>query len=92
MSITGALVLFAVLWFLVFFVVLQVRHESQDDRGEVVPGTPPGAPAFEVVGRKAKITTGITVVLWAIIAAVIIWGGITVQDLDWFGRLGPRAG
>lgn len=92
MSITGAIVLFAVLWFLVFFVVLQVRHESQGDRGDVVPGTPPGAPAFEVVGRKAKITTGITLVLWAAIAAVIIWGGITVQDLDWFGRLGPREG
>ena len=92
MSITGALVLFAVIWFLVFFVVLQIRHESQEDAGAVVPGTPPGAPAFEIVGRKARITTAITLLLWAVIAAIILWGGITIHDLDWFGRLAPAAG
>lgn len=86
MSITGAIVLYAVTWFMVFFVVLQVRVTAQSDTGHVVPGTPPGAPAHEIVGRKAKLTTVIATVLWAVICGIILSGWITVADLDWFGR------
>ena len=57
MSITGAIVLYAVFWFLTFYIVLQVRTKTQAEAGEVVPGTPPGAPAVEDVGRSAKIAT-----------------------------------
>ena len=91
MSITGGIVLFAVIWFMVFFVVLQVSAgRSQDDAGAVEPGTPPGAPADARMSRKVAVTSGITVVVWSVIAAIILWGGITIYDLDWFGRLGPR--
>ena len=38
----AALVLFAVIWFLVLFVVLPLRLETQGDRGEKVPGTQAG--------------------------------------------------
>lgn len=86
MSITGAIVLYAVTWFMVFFIVLQLRSETQGDTGDVVPGTPRGAPAQEIVGRKAKITTVIATVIWAGICAVILSGWITIADLDWFGR------
>ncbi len=86
MSITGAIVLYAVTWFMVFFVVLQVRVTAQSDTGHVVPGTPPGAPAHEIVGQKAKLTTVIATVLWAVICGIILSGWITVADLDWFGR------
>ena len=89
MSITGALVLFAVLWFIVFLIALQIRPHSQDDAGEVEPGTPPGAPADAQILRKVKITTLITLVLWGIIAAIILSGVVSIYDLDWFGRLGP---
>ncbi len=89
MSITGGLVLFAVIWFLVFFVTLQIRPRSQADGGEVEPGTPPGAPADAQVGRKARIATVVTLAIWAVIAAVILSGAVTIHDLDWFGRLGP---
>ncbi len=86
MSITGAIVLYAVTWFMVFFIVLQVRVTAQSDTGHVVPGTPPGAPAHEIVGQKAKLTTVIATVLWAVICGIILSGWITVADLDWFGR------
>ncbi|NCV49796.1 MAG: DUF1467 family protein, partial [Rhodobacterales bacterium] len=45
MGITSALVLFAVIWFLVFLVVIPIRLETQGDVGEVEPGTHAGAPA-----------------------------------------------
>jgi predicted secreted protein len=89
MTITGALVLFSVIWFMVFFCVLPLRLVTQGDAGEVVPGTPKAAPAGFVVGRKARITTWVTLALWAIVAGVIWSGWIGVRDLDWFGRMSP---
>ena len=44
MSITGGLVLYATLWFLVMFLLLPIGHQSQEEAGQVVPGTPVGAP------------------------------------------------
>ena len=89
MTITAAFVMYAVTWFMTFFVVLQIRPVSQRDTGSVEPGTPPGAPAEEVVGRKAKLTTLIATPIWAVICGVILSGWITLEDLDWFGRMGP---
>ena len=85
MTITGAFVLYAVTWFMVFFCVLPLRFVSQEDAGSVVPGTPRSAPAEEMVGRKARLTTMVATVVWAAICAVILWGGIGINDLDVFG-------
>ena len=88
MSITAVIVVFAVTWFMVFFIVLPIRFVSQGDAGEVVPGTPKGAPARDIVGRKAKLTTLIATPIWAAITGVILSGWISIADLDWFGRMG----
>ena len=85
MTITGAIVLYSVTWFMVFFCVLPLRFTSQDDAGAVVPGTPRSAPAGFVVRRKAWVTTLVATVTWAGICAVILWGGIGIDDLDLFG-------
>lgn len=89
MSITAALVLFAVVWFMTFFIVLPIRVQAQHEAGKVVPGTPPGAPAGFVVRRKARQTTLIAIVVWAVLAGVISSGVITVRDIDVLGRMGP---
>ena len=72
MGITSALVLFFVIWFLVFLVVIPIRLETQGDVGEVEPGTHAGAPANHKLKKKAWITTGISAVIWVIIASVIL--------------------
>ena len=61
MSITAALIVFAVTWFMVFYMVLPMRFQSQQDAGAVVPGTPKSAPSSENVKKKALVTTGIAV-------------------------------
>lgn len=86
MAITSALILFAVIWFMVLFIVLPLRLETQGDRGEVTPGTMPGSPAELNIKRKFKIVTAIAAILWVIIAGVIFSGLIGVCDFDWFGR------
>lgn len=83
----SALVLFAVVWAMVFFIVLPLRMTSQGDVGEIVPGTHASAPADAQIGRKAKITTLWALPIWIIIAGTILSGVITVRDLDWFNRM-----
>lgn len=82
MTITSAIVLFAVLWWMTFFIVLPLRFTSQRDAGTVVPGTPASAPADFQVKRKAKITTAVAAGLWLVVAGIVTSGMITVEDLD----------
>jgi predicted secreted protein len=85
--VTG-IVLYLVIWFLVLFVVLPLRLETQGDRGEVEPGTPAGAPANLDMWKKARLVTWVAAIVWAVVAGVILSGVISVRDIDWFGRMG----
>jgi predicted secreted protein len=89
MTITAAFVLYAMCWFMTFFVVLQSGGKTQADAGTVVPGTPRGAPAGFVVKRKAWLTTIFATVIWAVISAIVLSGVITVRDFDWMDRMPP---
>ena len=89
MSVVSGIVLYAVIWFMTFFVVLPIRLQTQGDVGEVVPGTHAGAPEHHHLKKKAIITTIAAAVIWGIIATIIITGAITVRDFDWFNRLPP---
>jgi len=93
MSIVSGLVLFVVIWFMVLFIILPFRVESQAEAGERVEGTPAGAPSSAFSMKRKFVTiTWISVIAFAAIASVILWGGITVEDLDFFNRLDRREG
>jgi len=83
MAITSAIVLFAVVWFMVMFIVLPIGRRTQGDEGEIVPGTQAGAPANFNLRRTVVIVTAISLVVWAIICAVIISEVISIRDLGW---------
>lgn len=91
MTITSAIVLYAVIWFLVLFLVLPFRLVTQGEQGEVVPGTSESAPHEAQMGRKLRITTLIATLTWAVVVAIIVSGVIEVRDFDWMGRLPPEA-
>lgn len=88
MAIMSALVLYAVIWFMTFFIALPIRIQTQGDLGEVVPGTHAGAPEHHHLKKKAIITTIIAAILWVVIAGIILSGWISPSDLDW--TEGPR--
>lgn len=88
-GITSAIVLFAVIWWMIFFVVLPLRLTTQSEDGEVVPGTPGSAPVNPQMWRKVRITTIWAVVVWAVVAGVILSGAISVRDLDVLHQMGP---
>ena len=87
MGVMSAIVLFAVTWFMVFFIVLPLRLTTQGDIGEVVPGTHKSAPANLNLRRKLRMTTPWAIVIWAILAGTILSGVISVRDIDWFDRM-----
>lgn len=91
MTITAAFVVYAVLWFLTLFVALPIGLRTQDEAGEVVPGTPASAPAEPQMGRIFRRVTLIALVLWAIVCATILWSDISIRDLDIWGRMDPVA-
>lgn len=86
MSITGALVLFATLWFLVMFLLLPIGHRSQAEAGEIVPGTPEGAPVRPMLLKKGIWALVITVLLVLAIWGFIEAGIITRADMLEFNR------
>ncbi|MBM3604674.1 MAG: DUF1467 family protein [Alphaproteobacteria bacterium] len=82
MNLTGGIVLFASLWFLTLFVVMPIGQRSQADAGAILPGTHAGAPAGVPWRKKLFWTTGITLVMWAVIAFVILGDVITRADIS----------
>ena len=87
MSVTSAIVLYAVIWFMVLLIVIPIRLETQGDRGEIVPGTHAGSPADPQMKKRFFWTSIISFVLWLIIGGIIVSGVISVRDLDWFNRM-----
>lgn len=87
MTITAIIVLYAVCWFMCLFVVLPLRLTTQNDTGEIAPGTAPSAPTDPRMRRKFLWTTVAATIIWAALCAVILSGVITVRDIDVFNRM-----
>jgi len=82
MAVMSGIVLFTVIWSMVFMILLPVRVQTQGDLGQIVEGTHAGAPEHHHLKKKALWTTGISVILLAIIAGIILSGWFTVADVE----------
>jgi predicted secreted protein len=87
MNVVSALVLFAVIWFVVLLVALPIGLTTQQEAGKVVPGTPASAPVDAMIRKKMLWVTLATLVLWVALCAFLIWGGVSVEDIDVFNRM-----
>lgn len=91
MTVISALVLFWVIWFLALMCIIPIGLKTQGEVGEITAGTPASAPVNPMILRKALWTTVVTFGVWLPVCAFIIWGGVTVRDIDFFHRMGPPA-
>ncbi|MEL6317567.1 MAG: DUF1467 family protein [Pseudomonadota bacterium] len=82
MSVTGAIVIYAVAWFITLIVVIPRGLRTQAEAGAVEPGTPAGAPEAINLMRKFWITTIIATTIWAAICSVIHFELLTLKDFD----------
>jgi len=81
MTIATSIVLYAVVWFMTLFVILPLRLQSQDEAGDVVPGTPSSAPANPQIKKRMLIVTIVTTLVWAVICTLIITGILSMENL-----------
>ena len=64
MTITSAIVLLSVYWFITLFIVLPINVTTQNDERNVVEGTAPSSPVNPNLKRKFSITTIVSIILW----------------------------
>lgn len=87
MTITGAIVLYAVFWFMGLLVALPLGLKTQGDVG-ADPDTPAYTPLNANVRRKMLWVTAIAFALWLPLTLLIASGWIGVEDVDIWGRMG----
>ena len=80
MTITAALVVYAIAWFVCLYIVLPQRIRSQAEDRSVVPGTPASAPSDPRMGRRFLIATIAASVIWAVVVAIILSGVVSIDD------------
>ncbi len=82
MGIGPAVVMFAVVWFMLLLIILPLRMKTQSDTGNVVKGTSASAPDDPMLGKKVIWVTALTIPVWGIICGIIISGVITIDMFD----------
>ena len=65
MSWTLGLATYFIVWWTTLFAVLPIGLRTQDEEGQVVPGTPASAPAKPMIMRLFAINTGVSIVVFA---------------------------
>jgi predicted secreted protein len=81
-SISTALAIYFVLWWIVLFVTLPFGVRSQHEDGESVPGTDPGAPIASQMGRKLIWTTAISAIIFASAMLAFNAGYLNIERLS----------
>ena len=68
MGITGSIIVYVVIWWIIFFSVLPVGIESNKEKfKEKIEGIDPGAPKNPKIVKKFLITTIITTLIFAVV-------------------------
>lgn len=70
MSLFSIFAVYFVIWWLCLFVVLPFGVKSQQEGGDVVPGTEPGAPQVPMLVWKLIATS----LLALIVMGLVVWG------------------
>lgn len=82
--------IYFVLWWIVLFAVLPVGMRSQEEAGEIVPGSDPGAPAAPRLVAKAVWTTVATTVIFLLFYAAHAADLIDIERFATLWGLFPR--
>jgi predicted secreted protein len=81
MPVTTGLAIFFLIWWIVLFVVLPWGVRSQEEGGQIAPGTDPGAPAIPNLRKKLIWTTLVSVVVFAACYVIYVERLVTLEGL-----------
>lgn len=86
MSLIFAIAIYFVIWWLVLFTTLPIGVRTQDETGQVEPGTPGSAPAAPRLLFKFVLTTVIASVVFALLYGSIEYKWFTLDDIPFLPR------
>jgi predicted secreted protein len=81
MSLTTALAIYFIVWWIVLFTVLPFGVRSQAESGEVVPGSDPGAPAVPRLRAKIIWTTIVASAVFALLDVIYTLKLVSLDDM-----------
>ena len=91
MSLVFSIAVFFIIWWTVLFAVLPIGNVSQEEAGEIVPGTPEGAPTAPRLLKKAAITTVISAAIFAVFWVGYEQGWVTFDQMPFVEQGRPPA-
>lgn len=81
-GVVNGLVVFLISWSLIVFMILPIGVRSQEETGDIIAGTEPGAPMAPDLARKAWWTTIATSVVWLIFFTLTETGAFAAMMPD----------
>ncbi len=91
MNLVFALAIFFVCWWIILFAVLPFGVTTQQEAGDVVPGTAESAPVAPKLMAKFVVTTIAAAVLFALIYWLLEGGVVTLDDIPFLPRFEDAA-
>ena len=79
MSITGSIVIFVILWWIIFFSLLPIDVNRK--RQDIVKGTDPGAPENPKMLKKIILSTLITSLIFIILYLLVKYDYFNLRNL-----------
>tara|TARA_B110001452_G_scaffold190224_1_gene160433 strand:- start:165 stop:419 length:255 start_codon:yes stop_codon:yes gene_type:complete len=81
MSITGSIIIYVMIWWIVFFSVLPIGVQSKKEVfKDKIGGLDPGAPKNPKIGKKFLISTIVTSILFIMIYYVVDLGFFNLRN------------
>jgi len=81
MGITGSIIVYVMIWWIIFFSILPVGIQSNKETfKDTIEGSDPGAPKNPKIGKKFLITTIITSILFIVIYYVVNNGFFNLRN------------
>ena len=86
MTLSFALAIYVVIWWVVLFAMLPIGVRTQAEEGEVSPGTPESAPHQPRLLPKMLATTVVASVVCAAVYVIIVHRVITLDQIPFLPR------
>ena len=81
MGITGSIIVYVLIWWIIFFSVLPVGIQSKKEKfREKIEGADPGAPNNPKIARKLLITTIITSIIFIVIYYLVKFDLLNLRE------------
>ena len=81
MGVTGSIIVYVMIWWIIFFSVLPVGIKSNKEAfRDSIEGADPGAPKNPKIGKKFLITTIITSILFIMIYYIVDLGFFNLRN------------